>query len=155
MKSAILFYSQHHQNTEKLVKAVAQTCQVDVFDILQDVPDLSQYSSIGFASGIYMGNFHQKMIDCILEMDGKGKNAFFMYTCGSPKGNYGSKIEALLKGQNFTVVGGFHCRGYDTYGPFKLIGGMAKGHPNLADEKAAIEFYQKMEEGRKNDTDKI
>lgn len=33
------------------------------------------------------------------------------------------------------VIGKFGCRGYDTFGPFKLVGGIAKGHPNEEDIK--------------------
>ena len=34
------------------------------------------------------------------------------------------------------------CLGYDTFGPFKLVGGIAKGHPTEAEIKGAVEFYQ-------------
>jgi len=35
----------------------------------------------------------------------------------------------------------FSCKGFDTFGPFKLIGGVSKGHPDEKDIAAAIEFY--------------
>ncbi|HAP20133.1 MAG TPA: flavodoxin, partial [Lachnospiraceae bacterium] len=34
----------------------------------------------------------------------------------------------------------FGCKGYDTFGPFKLVGGIAKGHPDGNDLKAAVSF---------------
>ena len=38
-------------------------------------------------------------------------------------------------------IGRFQCKGFDTYGPFKLIGGIAKGHPDQKDIREAVEFY--------------
>ena len=40
------------------------------------------------------------------------------------------------------AIGKFFCKGYDTYGPFKLVGGIAKGHPDEKDLMAAVEFYK-------------
>ena len=52
-------------------------------------------------------------------------------------------IEEIINSKNSTVIGKFSCKGYDTYGPFKLVGGIAKGHPNEKDLNSAIEFYKK------------
>ena len=38
----------------------------------------------------------------------------------------------------------FSCKGYDTYGPFKLVGGIAKGHPDEKDLTAAVDFYKEI-----------
>ena len=37
-------------------------------------------------------------------------------------------------------VGSFGCKGYDTFGPFKLVGGICKGHPDETDLKNACRF---------------
>ena len=34
----------------------------------------------------------------------------------------------------------FGCKGYDTFGPFKLVGGIAKDHPNEEDMKNAVDL---------------
>ena len=39
-------------------------------------------------------------------------------------------------------LGEYRCQGYDTFGPFKLVGGIAKGHPTDDEIKAAVEFYK-------------
>ena len=57
--------------------------------------------------------------------------------------NYKS-IENILKEKHAKVIGKFGCKGYDTFGPFKLVGGIAKGHPNEKDLTAAMEFYQSL-----------
>ena len=40
------------------------------------------------------------------------------------------------------MVGKFGCKGYDTFGPFKLVGGIAKGHPNEEDMINAADFVK-------------
>ena len=33
-------------------------------------------------------------------------------------------------------------KGYDTFGPFKLVGGLAKGHPTQEENDGAVAFYK-------------
>ena len=40
------------------------------------------------------------------------------------------------------ILGTYGCKGYDTFGPFKLIGGVAKGHPTQEEVEKAVDFYQ-------------
>lgn len=47
--------------------------------------------------------------------------------------------EKLLE-KGFDIIGEFSCRGFDTYGPWKLIGGKNKGRPNGKDLEKAKEF---------------
>ena len=42
------------------------------------------------------------------------------------------------------VIGKVGCKGYDTFGPFKLVGGIAKGHPDEDDIKNAVEFVTRL-----------
>lgn len=39
------------------------------------------------------------------------------------------------------MLGEFGCKGYDTFGPFKLVGGIAKGRPNERDLEKAQAFF--------------
>ena len=51
MRKVIVYSSVHHGNTEKLVKSIAEECQVDLIDaVKQPDADLSSYDTIGFAS---------------------------------------------------------------------------------------------------------
>ncbi len=62
-EKAIVYASVHHGNTEKLVKSIAEECQVDLIDaVKQSDADLSSYDMIGFASGIYFSKFHQSIL---------------------------------------------------------------------------------------------
>lgn len=47
-----------------------------------------------------------------------------------------------LESKGAHVVGRFNCRGFDTFGPFKLVGGLRKGHPNTKDIEAAVVFLK-------------
>lgn len=42
------------------------------------------------------------------------------------------------------MIGKFGCKGYDTFGPFKLVGGIAKRHPDEEDIKNAVEFVKEL-----------
>lgn len=60
---------------------------------------------------------------------------------GGAKGN-GAKALAQIAGKKgCPVLGEFGCKGYDTFGPFKLVGGIAKGRPNERDPEKARAFF--------------
>ena len=46
----------------------------------------------------------------------------------------------ILKEKKTDIIGKFGCKGYDTCEPFKLVGGIAKGHPDEKDLEAAVSF---------------
>ena len=46
----------------------------------------------------------------------------------------------ILKEKKTDIIGKFGCKGYDTFGPFKLVGGIAKGHPDEKNLKVAVSF---------------
>ena len=46
----------------------------------------------------------------------------------------------ILKEKKTDIIGKFGCKGYDTFGPFKLVGGIAKGHPDAKDLEVAVSF---------------
>ena len=53
MRKAIVYASVHHGNTEKLVKSIAEECQVDLIDaVKQPNADMNSYDMIGFAVDI-------------------------------------------------------------------------------------------------------
>ena len=140
MRKAIVYASVHHGNTEKLVKGIAEECQVDLLDaVKQPDADLSSYDMIGFASGIYFSKFHRRYWICREELP-DDKKVFLICTYGG-SANYKS-IEQILDKKHASVVGKFGCKGYDTFGPFKLVGGIAKGHPNEEDMKNAVDFVK-------------
>ena len=143
MKIAIIFASVHHGNTRKVVEQIAQNNDVDLIDATQvKEKDLSEYDRIGFASGIYYGKFHQSVLNFASVNLPEYKEVFLICTLGGSAAY--QSIETIIKDKHCNVIGKFSCKGYDTFGPFKLVGGIAKGHPNERDLTAAMEFYQSL-----------
>ena len=107
--------------------------------------DLSGYDRIGFASGIYYSSFAKQIIAFAEKNLPDEKPVFFIYTHGAPKGDFLKGIRAVTQGKNCPEIGEFRCQGYDTFGPFKLVGGIAKGHPTEDEIRKAVEFYQNLQ----------
>jgi len=70
-----------------------------------------------------------------------GKKVFLVFTCGSMSSGYTSTAKSIAKTKNCTVIGEYGCLGFDTYGPFKLMGGISKGHPDANEIADAVKFY--------------
>ena len=144
MKSIIIYESTHHGNTKKLVDAIAGKHQVEAVSIENaDSIDLSAYEMIGLAAGIAFGKFYRRM-EKFAESISSGSRVFLLYTCGNPSDGYVKSITRTLESNGAKVMGSYGCKGYDTYGPFKLIGGIAKGHPTEEEIIGAVAFYDKI-----------
>lgn len=140
-KTVIIYHSSHHGNTKKLVEAVARGHDVTLIDAsAQERADLSQYDLIGFASGVYGGKFHRNVLNFAKENLPEGKRVFFLCTYGGRANT--KSIAAAVREKSAVVAGEFGCRGFDTFGPFKLVGGIAKGHPDEADLENARRFFE-------------
>jgi Flavodoxins len=144
MKTLIIYQSIHHGNTEKVAKKIAEVLGADLKKPNEVKPeDLADYDLIGFGSGIYYSKFHVtmlKFVDSLPEMS--GKKTFIFYTHGAPVGKFGKKFAEKLTAKGLSLAGEFQCRGFDTFGPFKLIGGLCKGHPDEKDLSAATQFAE-------------
>lgn len=142
MKTAIVYYSYHHGNTEKVVKAMTVNHDVTLIDAAKiKAADLSEYDMIGFASGIYFSSFHKSVLSFARENLPCGKKVFFVYTCGAKKDTYTKSIKEIALKKSAKIMGEYGCLGFDTYGPFKLVGVIAKGHPDNDELCAAVKFY--------------
>ena len=103
MRKAIVYASVHHGNTEKIVKSIAEECQVDLIDaVKQSDADLSSYDMIGFASGIYFSKFHQSILKFAEKNLPDDKKVFLICTYGG-SANYKS-IEQILDKKHASVV---------------------------------------------------
>ena len=143
MKTAILYYSNHHGNTKKILDAIAAECEVTLIDVTKAKDqDLSGYDRIGLASGIYFSSFAQQIVDYAERNLPEGVPVFFIYTHGAPKGGFLTGIRAVTGKKHCQELGVYHCKGFDTFGPFKMVGGIAKGHPTDEELRAAVEFYK-------------
>ena len=142
MKTLIIYASIHHGNTEKIGKAMAKTLNAEIINVNDvNINNLQNYDLIGFGSGIFFGRFHENVFGLISRLPNMpGKKAFIFSTSSMEKKRYNSSIEEKLKEKGFEVIGSFTCKGYDTFGPFKLVGGIGKGRPNEEDIKKAVDF---------------
>jgi len=141
MKVLIVYNSVHHGNTEKVAKVIADELKAKmVKPTEEEVNKLLEYDLIGFGSGIYMSKHHESILQLVEKLPAvKDKKAFVFCTSGSSK-NYNEPLKEKLTAKGFQVVGEFSCKGFDTYGPFKLIGGINKGRPNEEDCRKAQGF---------------
>ena len=144
MTTAIIYYSKHHGNTKKLVDAIKKAHpEVKTIDITENrVEDLSQYERIGIASGIYAGKFASGLMEYLKEKMPTGKKVFLLYTYAMKMGHYAKDIKALLDEKNSKLIGEYSCQGYNTFGPFKLVGGTAKSHPTEEEISGSVHFYE-------------
>ena len=142
MKTTIVYYSKHHGNTKKLLDAIAAENDVTLTDVTaQPVADLTGYDRIGFASGIYYASFAKQILEFARDHLPEGKEVFYIYTHGAPKGDFLKAIREIAEKKNCSEIGEYHCRGFDTFGPFKLVGGIQKGHPTEEEIQGAVDFY--------------
>lgn len=146
MKTAVCYYSRHHGNTLKVLQAMAAEGDVELIDVTaRQAVRLDDYDCVGFASGIYGFDFQKSVIAFARQYLPQGKPVFFVYTYGGAKGSGTKTMKEIAAEKNCPVLGEFGCKGYDTFGPFKLIGGIAKGRPTARDLENARRFYRALE----------
>ena len=149
MKTIIIYVSVHHGNTKKVVERMAQSLAADMVDLAKaEEIDFSGYDLSGFASGAYFNSLHKGIKEFISNAQfQKGQRVFLVATCGVNYRDYTKELKKNLAEKGVTCVASFQCRGYDTYGFWEKIGGIAKGRPNSKDLKRAAAFAQSMLQG--------
>jgi flavodoxin len=162
MKSLLVLFSYHHNNTEKIAKVFAKVLDAQIKTPQQISPDeLQEYSLIGFGSGIYSAKHHKALLDLADKLPHvTNKNAFIFSTCGAPMkfmeqdraeftryvAKNHSSLREKLQSKGYIIVDEFSCAGYNTNSVLKLFGGMNKGRPNAEDFKHAEEFAQNLKQ---------
>ena len=137
--------SVHHQNTKKLVDAINDTYHIKTTPISEAYSiDLHSYDTIGFASGIAFGKFYEPLERFMKERLPYGKKVFFLYSCGKNNDKYICSVSDIARTHVCEILGSYGCLGFDTYGFFKLIGGISKGHPTRTEIEGAVTFFEKI-----------
>ena len=146
MKKAVIVYaSKHHGNTYKLAKAISDMYEVAMIDAMKETHvDLQEYDIIGFASGIDFGKFYMEIENFARENLPFQKEVFFLYTCAMDREEFTDSIKEIALKKDAVILGEYGCRGYNTYGPWKLIGGMNKSHPTENELQECVEFFEKL-----------
>ena len=142
MKVAIAYYSQHHGNTKKLLNAIAEKHEVTLIDVTKKQEyDLRDFDVIGFASGVYYGKLAKQLVSFAQINLSDGKDIFTIYTFGGNGKDVDTELIQVADKRHCKNVGSYHCYGFDTYGPFKLVGGIKKGHPTQKEISGAVKFF--------------
>ncbi len=156
LRSLIIVFSYHHNNTEKIANTMAKVLGAEVKTPQQVYPEqLREYGLIGFGSGIYSATFDPSVLNLAdrLSYDA-GKKAFLFSTYGAPafiadrefiEKNH-QQIREKLQIKGYTVIGEFGCAGWNTNSFLKYFGGLNKGRPNADDLKNAEAFARQMKE---------
>ncbi len=149
-KSLILCKSIPHQNTAQIARVMAEVLNADVA-CPEEFPhtSLGNHELVGFGSGVYYGRLHAALYawlhglpDCREAL----KPAFVFSTSGLPflSKIWHARLKKLLGRKGFDVVGEFSCRGFDTWGPLWLAGGLNRKHPDERDLERAREFAKRL-----------
>ena len=159
LSSVLVFYSYHHNNTEKIAKSIAKVLDAEIKKPQELNPgDLQKYDLIGFGSGIYDGKHHKSLFELIGKLPQvTDKEAFIFSTCGIPgifvkSGEETAIAQHLelrekLKSKGYKIAGEFGCPGFNTNSFLKWFGGINRGRPNAQDLKSAEMFAYKLKHG--------
>lgn len=141
MKNIIIYSSSHHENTKKIAQKIAEVIKADICTVSEFKSNsFDEYDMIGFGSGIYYGKFSKDITELINKMTLQNKKIFLFSTSGSGGIKYNNSVQLLLEEKGNSIIGSYTCKGYNTYGPFKLIGGLNKNHPDETDLKDVEDF---------------
>ena len=151
MKNVIIYASKHHGNTKKVCDRIASDCNLTLIEAseVSDTFPWEDYDLIGFASGIAFKKFYEP-VNKAAGMIPAGKKAFYIYTCAANDQDFSANIRGIVEKRGAESIGTYGCKGFNTFGPLKLIGGMNKKNPTEDELVAAVDFYRSIETG-KND----
>jgi flavodoxin len=147
VKTLIVCLSEHHGNTKKVADEMAAVLHADIAspDDL-NTATIGDYDLIGFGSGIAFGKHYKGLRKVVARLTLDNKKVFIFSTRGAQRlRSYHNALKKQLEKKGATIVGEFSCRGFDTYGITKLVGGIAKGRPNEQDLFDAKEFARSLE----------
>jgi flavodoxin len=146
MSSLIICVSVSHGNTRLVADTIASVLGAAVVEPEEvDVDGLGDHALVGFGSGIYGMAVHPRLTALVDRLPTVSQPAFVFATHGAPVLPFWTPTSALagrLAAKGFDVVGSFSCRGWDTWLPLRLVGGLNKGHPDDRDLARAAAFAE-------------
>jgi flavodoxin len=151
VKSLLVVFSYHHNNTRKVADAFARVLDAPIRTPQEVDPDeLSGYDLVGFGSGIYDEKHHPSLLVLADKLPrAAGKRAFIFSTSSIPGQARVAKDHSLLRGKlrakGYRIVGEFRCRGFNTNSVLSVFGGINRGRPNAEDLEHAEAFVRSLE----------
>jgi len=151
MKAVVVCVSVSHGNTAKVAGVIAQELGADLAEPETAVSELGRCDLLGVGSGIFGMAFHPRLRRFAEDLPAAppGAKSFLFWTSGGPElpfWSYSSRMRTTLEDKGYEVIGAFSCRGWDTWWPLRLVGGVNKGRPNQGDLEAAREFARSLRE---------
>ena len=152
MKSLLVLYSYHHNNTEKIANVFAEVLDAHIKTPQQINPEeLQEYNLIGFGSGIYGAKHHELLLDLADKLPQVTNRNAFIFSTSAIMGKAKVAADHLLlreklQSKGYVIVDEFSCKGFNTNSFLKYFGGMNKGRPNAEDLKNAEKFAQKLKQ---------
>ncbi|MFE7121253.1 flavodoxin family protein [Streptomyces sp. NPDC057654] len=160
VKAVIVCVSVSHGNTRRVADSMAEVLGAKVVTPEEaDLGELGEADVVGFGSGVFYGRLHPRLTGFVKGLPGPSATrwgrAFVFATSGLPGlplVPFARPLGRVLESKGFEVAGSgegegegevagsFSCRGYDTWAPFKLVGGINRRRPNAGDLAAAREF---------------
>ena len=147
-QAIIVCESVHHGNTRRIAEAMAGILNAKIVTPVEltDPGKLAEYALVGFGSGIYFGRPHRSLRTLVNRIGELPTDVFLFSTAGlprlSPLWHAGLRRTLVRKGAR--ILGEFACRGWDTVGPFVLVGGLNRRHPNASDISRAEAFAKQI-----------
>ena len=152
MKSLLVLFSYHHNNTEKIADVFAKVLDAPIKTPQQIDPEqLQQYDLVGFGAGIDGGKHYKVLLDLadkLPQVD--NKNAFIFSTAAlsgeKKRVEDHSTLREKLESKGYMIVDEFQCKGFNTNSFMRFLGGMNRGRPNAKDLKNAEKFAQNLKQ---------
>ena len=147
MRALIIYKSVHHGNTKKVAEVIAKVLNADLKDAGNvNIEEVEKYEVIGIGSGIFFGKHHRSVLNFVERMPlMRHKKAFIFSTRGgTPTWINHIALRRKLKEKGFKIIGEFSCKGYDTFGILKYIGGLTRGKPDKRDLRRAANFAEEV-----------
>ena len=150
MKSLLIVFSYHHNNTEKVAKIFANVLDSQIKTPQQvDLEEVKLYDLVGFGAGIDSGKHYKVLLDLADKLPSvDNKKAFIFSTSGVTGEKKLAKdhlaLREKLQSKGYLIVDEFQCKGFNTNLFLKYFGGINKGRPNKEDLKHAEAFAEKL-----------
>lgn len=141
----IIYYSSYKGHTKQIAEVIGDVIGADIIKA-EDFSsnDLEDYDLIGFGSGVYNQQQHTIILEIIKKANVNNKNVFIFSTSAAGIDMYNKKPLDLLTSKGAVIKGSFSCKGFYTNNIIKIIGGVAKGHPDDNDIANARSFAMKL-----------
>ena len=133
MKSLLVLFSYHHNNTEKIASVFAKVLNAQIKTPQQvDPEELQEYGLVGFGSGIYGAKHHESLLDLADKLPQATDKKAFIFSTSAILGEKKvaedhSTLREKLQSKGYMIVDEFACKGFSTSSFLKYVGGMNKG----------------------------